>query len=291
MVLASSSPPPSRVLVHRRRLRSATWWQANRALGGNGLSWFYTFEWPIFAGIAVAAWWHLIHEDPEDRPRGREREERSIPPSARPNGGPPVGQLELDGAGDRRGAQGIPRWRAEVLSTQGDARVGTPAGADRRALQPDGFSSGWPRSPPRASSASWYSSSSVAPPARPSGRSALEAPPPVVLKPGTLAPGLLPAQSSRWWSGVVVVLPGKAGDRQFLRLMVPGLSGRARGGGDDRPCTAGRVTVIGVDSNETSTRPQRGCSPPPPPVPRGRGRPGQGGDPVSGSGPPGQLLP
>jgi hypothetical protein len=46
---------------------AATWWQARRALAGNDLSWFYTFEWPIFAGIAIAAWWHLIHEDPEER--------------------------------------------------------------------------------------------------------------------------------------------------------------------------------------------------------------------------------
>ena len=53
---------------------AATWWQANRALGGNGLSWFYTFEWPIFAGIAIAAWWHLIHEDPEERAGPQEGE-------------------------------------------------------------------------------------------------------------------------------------------------------------------------------------------------------------------------
>ena len=45
---------------------AATVWQASRALGGNGLSWFYTFEWPVLAGIAIAAWWHLIHEDPEE---------------------------------------------------------------------------------------------------------------------------------------------------------------------------------------------------------------------------------
>lgn len=43
----------------------AGWWQATRALGGNGLSWAYTVEWPGFALIAVAGWWHLIHEDPE----------------------------------------------------------------------------------------------------------------------------------------------------------------------------------------------------------------------------------
>ena len=41
------------------------WWQLHRALGGNGLSWFYTFEWPILGVIALAGWWHLIHEDPE----------------------------------------------------------------------------------------------------------------------------------------------------------------------------------------------------------------------------------
>jgi hypothetical protein len=42
----------------------AGWWQVNRALGGNGLSWFYSFEWPIFAGLAAWGWWHLLHEDP-----------------------------------------------------------------------------------------------------------------------------------------------------------------------------------------------------------------------------------
>jgi hypothetical protein len=43
----------------------ATWWQLGRALGGNFLSWFYTFEWPCIAAFAIAGWWHLIHEDPE----------------------------------------------------------------------------------------------------------------------------------------------------------------------------------------------------------------------------------
>ncbi len=40
------------------------WWQLARALSGNGLSWFYTFEWPAFALLAIAGWWHLVHEDP-----------------------------------------------------------------------------------------------------------------------------------------------------------------------------------------------------------------------------------
>ncbi len=43
----------------------AGWWQATRALAGNALSWVYCVEWPIFACLAIAGWWHLVHEDPE----------------------------------------------------------------------------------------------------------------------------------------------------------------------------------------------------------------------------------
>jgi Na+/pantothenate symporter len=69
------------VLVIAVACGAATWWQASRALGGNGLSWFYTFEWPVLAGIAVAAWWHLIHEDPEER--AARRRERAKDPAER----------------------------------------------------------------------------------------------------------------------------------------------------------------------------------------------------------------
>ena len=43
----------------------AGWWQVTRALAGNGLSWFYSFEWPVLAGLGAWGWWHLIHEDLE----------------------------------------------------------------------------------------------------------------------------------------------------------------------------------------------------------------------------------
>ena len=39
-----------------------TWWQLERALGGNTLSWAYTFEWPLFAVYAIYVWWQLIHD-------------------------------------------------------------------------------------------------------------------------------------------------------------------------------------------------------------------------------------
>ncbi len=38
----------------------AGWWQVQRALGGNTLSFVYVFEWPAFAGVAVWAWWALL---------------------------------------------------------------------------------------------------------------------------------------------------------------------------------------------------------------------------------------
>jgi len=53
------------VLVVAPGCAVAGWWQATRALAGNGLSWFYSVEWPVFAILAIAGWWRLIHEDPE----------------------------------------------------------------------------------------------------------------------------------------------------------------------------------------------------------------------------------
>lgn len=41
---------------------AATWWQVGRALGGNGLSWAYVFEWPFFAGCSLWLWVKLLRE-------------------------------------------------------------------------------------------------------------------------------------------------------------------------------------------------------------------------------------
>ena len=38
-------------------------WQLHRALSGNGLSWAYTFEWPLFAGFAVVFWAKTIRDE------------------------------------------------------------------------------------------------------------------------------------------------------------------------------------------------------------------------------------
>ena len=38
-------------------------WQYHRALGGNGLSWAYTFEWPLFSGFGVVFWARTIRDE------------------------------------------------------------------------------------------------------------------------------------------------------------------------------------------------------------------------------------
>jgi hypothetical protein len=38
----------------------AFWFEVRRALGGNGLSWAYVFEWPLFAVFAVYMWWNVL---------------------------------------------------------------------------------------------------------------------------------------------------------------------------------------------------------------------------------------
>lgn len=43
---------------------AAGWWQVQRAMSGNGLSYAYAIEWPIFAVLSVIGWWQLLHTPP-----------------------------------------------------------------------------------------------------------------------------------------------------------------------------------------------------------------------------------
>jgi DNA-binding transcriptional regulator of glucitol operon len=43
----------------------AAWWQITRAQDGNGLSYLYSVEWPIFAILSAYFWWMLLHTDYE----------------------------------------------------------------------------------------------------------------------------------------------------------------------------------------------------------------------------------
>jgi hypothetical protein len=39
----------------------AGWFEFGRAQSGNWRAWVYTFEWPLFAGIAIYLWRRLMH--------------------------------------------------------------------------------------------------------------------------------------------------------------------------------------------------------------------------------------
>ncbi|MGH9067181.1 MAG: hypothetical protein ACRD0J_06795 [Acidimicrobiales bacterium] len=90
------------------------WWQLGRAQSGNGLSWAYTFEWPIFAGYVVFMWWKLLHEGAE-RPIFAKRAPYA-PPTPRLEGHAdgPTGGVD---AGPEAGPQGT-RSTASLLPAQ-----------------------------------------------------------------------------------------------------------------------------------------------------------------------------
>ncbi len=57
----------------------AGWWQFNRAVSGNLLSYGYAVEWPVFAVMAGYFWWQLIHDHPNGAAAG------SSPPGSVPH--------------------------------------------------------------------------------------------------------------------------------------------------------------------------------------------------------------
>jgi hypothetical protein len=58
-------------------------WQLHRALSGNGLSWAYTFEWPLFAGFAVVFWARTIRDEFRDK-RGGSKPDSAAEPDGLP---------------------------------------------------------------------------------------------------------------------------------------------------------------------------------------------------------------
>jgi DNA-binding transcriptional regulator of glucitol operon len=59
------------------------WWQYHRALGGNGQSWGYTFEWPLFAVFVIVMWIKMMRDElhpekEEAAEKAREADEAGI---------------------------------------------------------------------------------------------------------------------------------------------------------------------------------------------------------------------
>lgn len=65
---------------------AAAWWQITRATDGNGLSYLYAVEWPVFAILGIYFWWMLIHTNYDSvglkGMRNREASDAAIPPTA-----------------------------------------------------------------------------------------------------------------------------------------------------------------------------------------------------------------
>ncbi|MDA8280282.1 MAG: hypothetical protein M0Z63_07675 [Actinomycetota bacterium] len=96
------------------------WWQLNRALSGNSLSWAYTFEWPFFAGYALFVWWKMVHDQP-GAPDAQAR-------TAAHHADRPVGWALAPGPGRRRSHQ---------AEGAGSATSSTPAALPGDALPGD----------------------------------------------------------------------------------------------------------------------------------------------------------
>jgi len=58
----------------------AFWFELRRALGGNGLSWAYVFEWPLFAVFAVYMWWTVLHGGSATRRHRRAKSKPAVDP-------------------------------------------------------------------------------------------------------------------------------------------------------------------------------------------------------------------
>src|SRR5215469_12219668 len=89
-------------------------WQLHRALSGNGLSWAYTFEWPIFAVFAVVFWAKTIRD--EFRPPAVAAE----PDIALPAGAYPAAAGATAAGGTANGAAVVPGGPA---ATEEDAEL------------------------------------------------------------------------------------------------------------------------------------------------------------------------
>jgi hypothetical protein len=55
---------------------TAAWWQLQRAVAGNTLSYLYSVEWPAFAVVAGIGWWQMFHDTPEDIAKRKEHHAR-----------------------------------------------------------------------------------------------------------------------------------------------------------------------------------------------------------------------
>jgi hypothetical protein len=103
-------------------------WQLHRALNGNGLSWAYTFEWPLFAGFAVVFWARTIRDEFRIKRNGGEvpADADALSAAGLPTG---LGAMQVEQPADDAGDDELARYNAylarlndEVQGTHGKRR-------------------------------------------------------------------------------------------------------------------------------------------------------------------------
>jgi hypothetical protein len=106
-------------------------WQLHRAISGNGLSWAYTFEWPLFAIFGAVFWARTIRDEFRIRRNGGEipaEAETTDPVQALPAGlGTALVEQPADDADDAQLAKYnayLARLTDEVKGTHGKRRIG-----------------------------------------------------------------------------------------------------------------------------------------------------------------------
>jgi hypothetical protein len=77
-------------------------WQFHRAISGNGLSWAYTFEWPLFAGFGVVFWARTVLDELRLRrgPSQKELERAAAEAAAGPVLPDGIGTRQIDRPAD-----------------------------------------------------------------------------------------------------------------------------------------------------------------------------------------------
>lgn len=96
---------------------TAGWWQVQRAMQGNTLSYLYSVEWPAFVVVAGIGWFQMVRDTPEDLEKRRRF------------------RAQMRAASAEVVARTLPRsaFAIEVDSTQSSGRV-LAAGEERRVL-------------------------------------------------------------------------------------------------------------------------------------------------------------
>ena len=108
----------------------AFWWQVNRAMQGNVLSYLYSVEWPVIAIVVGIGWWQLVHDTPEDIARRTEYHRRMRAASAEVVARTlPRSALAVTVGSEEVGSRALEPVSARALTRDSSAVPGTQAEA------------------------------------------------------------------------------------------------------------------------------------------------------------------